>query len=49
MSLTAILIEPPRRCLTPPKGLGVRAPKREKVHMATKWDPGNLNLVLLAR
>jgi hypothetical protein len=24
--------------LTSPKGLGVRAPKREEVHMATKWD-----------
>jgi hypothetical protein len=24
--------------LTSPKGLGVRAPKREEVHIATKWD-----------
>jgi hypothetical protein len=24
--------------LVPPKGLGVHAPKQEKVHIASKWD-----------
>jgi hypothetical protein len=24
--------------LAPPKGLGVHAPKQEKVHIASKWD-----------
>jgi hypothetical protein len=26
--------------LAPPKGLGVHAPKQEKVHIASKWDRG---------
>jgi hypothetical protein len=28
------------KCLKAPKGLGVHAPKREKVHIAGKWDRG---------
>jgi hypothetical protein len=32
--------------LAPPKGLGVRAPKQEKVHIASKWDRASTSVRL---
>jgi hypothetical protein len=36
--VTAVLMGRPGCPLAPPRGLGARTPKQEKVHIASKWD-----------